>query len=840
MTDARWERVKHIVGQALELVESERPRFIAEACGADAELLREVQELVSMAQVDDSFLDSPVAIQRDAVPHRLGDFDLLSEIGRGGMGVVYRAYQRDLQRTVALKVISATPGAGSYDVERFAHEARAIAKLDHPSIVKVLTTGSVGDIHYFAMELVDGHDLAEELSRQRELTPATASPQLPTPGAAGHVRGIAEIVRDVARALHHAHSHNVVHRDVKPKNLILRRDGVVQLVDFGLARGPHLGNVTATGEIAGTAYYMSPEQARVSEARVDHRTDVYSTGVVLYELLTHHRPFEGETSFEVIGKIQRHQPRPIRNHNPSVPRDLAVICAKAMAQRPQDRYATAAELADDLDRFLNHESIHAQPTPWATRAWLWCRRNRGRLVTAAALLLAVAGGVWWAGERDRRARVANAEEIVSEQLKHDDWQTLSADRLRAGRSSIDILGSLSPESAALREAKSRIDLIRDPWLTQANTLLRDVGAADNLNSPYQPGIVDAVLQLQRTAALFPEELDLSETLTAFGLPRVSVRVATADGTPAGGRVSVRTLDPITGTAKPPRVLGTLPLDRCPIDAGHHRFVVEIDDETTREFDRVVRSGRHFYSIAARVRSEPLTNEGMVLIRGGELAQRDAKSRSCLNHREVPVADFWLDRFEVSNADYARFLSETGRTPPDYWHLIDLDRHGKLPVVDVGWNDAVAYAEWAGKRLPTHAEWMWAARGPEPRATPWGGPETEYRGVTRKPLREPPADDDFFRVYLESAEAVDTHPDAATPDGIFHLMGNVSEWTGSTGFAQAEDGSIWPRVDDIIVVGGCWHMQEARNGKLYQIGMFGAEKSFRSPTRGFRCARSATP
>jgi hypothetical protein len=207
----------------------------------------------------------------------------------------------------------------------------------------------------------------------------------------------------VADALHCAHEHGLVHRDVKPQNLLLQENRRVQVGDFGLVRDESLGSLTRTGELAGTPYYMSPEQAKIVRASVDHRTDVYSLGVVLYELATHQRPFEGKTSADVLTKIRDTHPSGLRSLNPHLPRDLETICLKAMAKEPRDRYATAAELRDDLRRFLAHEAIVAKPPTWLAHAGRWMRRHRYKVGAFGLLIGGIAGGQRWPRTRSRRA-----------------------------------------------------------------------------------------------------------------------------------------------------------------------------------------------------------------------------------------------------------------------------------------------------------------------------------------------------------------------------------------------------------------------------------------------------
>jgi serine/threonine protein kinase/WD40 repeat protein len=330
---------------------------------------------------------------------RLGKFELQEVIGRGAFGVVYRARDTELDRWVALKLPRLGTLLSPAEADRFLREARSAAQLVHPNIVSVYDAGQVGEAYFVAEELVSGGTLADVLGRRR-LTFAEA----------------ARLVAAVADALQYAHEHGVVHRDVKPSNIMLGPDGSPHLTDFGLARRA-AGEVTVTldGQVLGTPAYMSPEQAAGEAHHVDRRGDVYSLGVVLYELLTGELPFRGNMRV-LMHQVLHTEPRAPRSLNDRIPRDLETACLKAMAKAPGRRYATAGALADDLRRFLKGEPIQARPVGRPEKLWRWCRRNPALALLSgalAALLVAIAlisslSALWLREERDRARAERNA------------------------------------------------------------------------------------------------------------------------------------------------------------------------------------------------------------------------------------------------------------------------------------------------------------------------------------------------------------------------------------------------------------------------------------------------
>ncbi len=318
----------------------------------------------------------------------LGDYELLEEVGRGGQGVVFRARQKSLNRTVALKVISLGQWASKAHLKRFRLEAEAAARLEHPGIVPIHEVGERDGQCYFSMKFVEGGQLDEVVRR----TPIS-------------IRQAVELIAKVARTVHYAHEHGILHRDIKPGNILLDQKGEPHLTDFGLARLVESeSTVTRTMEVLGTPSYMAPEQAVGNNAAISSLTDVYGLGAVLYQLLTGQPPFAGGTTYETIKLLLETEPRPPRLLNPKIDRDLSTICRKCLEKDPKRRYSSAVALAEDLEHWLNHEPIHARRTGIFTRSRKWVRRNLS-IAVMAAMLLALAvllGVIVWKGEFPRQ------------------------------------------------------------------------------------------------------------------------------------------------------------------------------------------------------------------------------------------------------------------------------------------------------------------------------------------------------------------------------------------------------------------------------------------------------
>jgi tRNA A-37 threonylcarbamoyl transferase component Bud32 len=369
-----------------------------------------------------------------AGPPPVPGYEILGELGRGGMGVVYKARHLRLNRIVALKMVLAGGHAGPEDLLRFLSEAEAAARLQHPHIVQIHEIGQHGRLPYFTLEYAGGGSLARKLNHQ---------PQPPAEAAR-----LAELL---AEAVQHAHQHGVVHRDLKPANILLTEDGAPKITDFGLAKKLEGGaGLTHTGMILGTPSYMAPEQADGKVQEVGPAADVYALGAVLYEMLTGRPPFQGPTAHDTLRQVIADDPAPPRRLQPRLPRDLEIICLKCLAKEPERRYTSAEALADDLRRFLAGEAIRARPDGPLGRLGRALRRRRVPLAVGLLAVLTLTAGGYLALQGRRAQRLAELRNTVEAGLAAEDWTPAQLDELEG---QIARLAELEPGPAA--EARSR-------------------------------------------------------------------------------------------------------------------------------------------------------------------------------------------------------------------------------------------------------------------------------------------------------------------------------------------------------------------------------------------------
>lgn len=546
---------------------SERHAHARENVSAATPLPDNEQPLVESAETPPVASSEQTPLVSNLV--QFGDYELIEEIARGGMGVVYKAWQRSLKRTVALKMILSGHVASAEDVARFQAEAQAAASLSHPGIVPIFEVDQVEGQHFFAMEFIDGISLSRRV---------TIGPLEPMEAAM--------LMRRTADAVQYAHERGVVHRDLKPANILVDHDGQPHVTDFGLAfiQESH-EQQTVAGEPIGTASYMPPEQAIGQRDKIGPASDVYSLGATLYCLITGHPPFHSANSADTLIQVIHHDPVPPRQLNQQIPKDIETICLKCLEKAPERRYASALELSEELRRYLRNEPILARPIGRSTRLVKWCQRHRSLALVASVLMASVASliaisimyNLQLVAEREaaraaerQAVRVLELTQSLLSQLSHlsesetalltlqvseygglcatleqfvlmEDSPKADATRARL----LDHVERLSVSAAsASRESLLRIgDLLRDPQPTSskpfAEELRKFLGVSRQAwleNTRRFPQIRDQVYALLREETLQATErllnrgrpIDVPEVIGRWGTLRHSLSIVADD------------------------------------------------------------------------------------------------------------------------------------------------------------------------------------------------------------------------------------------------------------------------------------------------------------------------
>jgi len=469
MTLDHHQKTEALFHEVLALEPQEREAYLAEACEGDPKLFEEVNSLLAAHQKGSDFFEKPVwstliptqrtdktgldaLVPEEGLPlDRLGegDFRLIRRLGEGGMGVVYLAVQESLGRLVAIKAMRAERLGSPEAQARFQREIEAISELRHPNIVTVFESGEEQGLRYFVMEYLPGDGLDRILRAAR-----TKGEKISIPKLLGWIQG-------VASALDCAHQARILHRDVKPSNIVISPEGRPMLMDFGVARHMDLSTLTLTGSFRGTPNYASPEQVKASHGGIDGRTDIYSLGVTLYEAVTGQVPFQGETTEQVFKKILDEEPPPPRRLNPFISRDLETVILTAMDKEPAGRYASMADFAQDLKHLMQGEMILARPTGMVTRFWKRIRRNPVLSTASVVAVIAVVSlflYVLWSypqilKERDR------AEMQREEALKAKTAAEREASKFQAINRFLESMLASADPSVAGREVKM-VDLLK--------------------------------------------------------------------------------------------------------------------------------------------------------------------------------------------------------------------------------------------------------------------------------------------------------------------------------------------------------------------------------------------
>ena len=799
-----WKQIKEIFDAANHLRPEDRAEYLDRACAGSDDIRREVESLLSSYQKVDSFLERPVfvapteEIRTLSKGHVIGHYKIVERIGAGGMGEVYLAEDTKLDRSVAIKALNKKYERNTDNIRRFVKEAKAASALNHPNILTIFEIGEIEGSHYIVSEYIEGRTLRDLMNTEKI-----------------ELRKIVDIVSQIAGALAAAHKARIVHRDIKPENIIVRDDGYVKVLDFGLAKllPENLSGVwtrgiaddqnsTASGVILGTVNYMSPEQAKGQ--KVDQRTDIFSLGVLLYEMLAGKRPFEGDSAAESFANLINKQPEPIDANGSPVLGELQRILTKMLRKDREERYQTIQELIADLREFKDSNFSNAvfehrreveytkSPTvlmPQTTAAGanttaetsaiyaVW--HKRWRVEGAIVLVLALAAGAYWMWQRSNlnwaKSQVARVEEFA-----------------RGGKSF---------------DAFDLAVQVQD----------------------YLPG--DPTL-----AALMPS---ISDTLT----------VKTE---PAGAQVYLKRYQADeNGVFAERRSIGMTPVTSLRIPKGPH--VVYLEKDGYAPVQTVISNGIIKFAnnliwnptpsveISRKLMEAAAVPDKMTFVPGGEY--RLASSQRPTDDK-VNLDDYFIDKYEVSNKDFKEFVSSGGYSKPDYWKVpvvkdgrtlswneampLFHDRtslpgprewsnqdfpagQGDHPVTGITWYEAAAYAEFRQKKLPTVFQWEKAARnGTHLDASykmPWGDLF--------------PGDSIKHRANFDNTGTVpvDREEFGMSEFGAFNMAGNVSEWV----LNQGPEGHF--------ATGGAW------GEPIYTFSYYGNYPDlFASPKRGFRCVR----
>ncbi|TAH37165.1 MAG: hypothetical protein EYC70_09300 [Planctomycetota bacterium] len=837
MNPERWHRIKQILFGALDLPSEERRAFLERSCGADADLLAEVSQLLQHYGCADQFMapSQERDLGADSVcGERIGDFILLHELGGGSSGTVYKARQLSLDRLVALKVLSPLARRSQRQARRFEREGPAVARLRHPNIVQVYLVGTDGPLAYIAMEYVEGMSLAQSLARDAAMSPRVA----------------ATLVLKLARALHHAHGNGVIHRDVKPQNILLGMDGEPRLVDFGLAKLAEHASLTAQDDVEGTPNYMSPEQT-IATGTVDRRTDIFSLGVILYECLTHVRPFDAPSAPQVLLNIQHKPPRDPRLRNPAVPSDLALICAKALEKSPALRYQSAADLAADLHAFLTHHAISATAPHPVTIGLRWAYRRRRLLIAGASIAAGVlVVGLLSLAWQQRRHVDAQLQRLEAQATAIDPTDVQGVLRFSA---SVDEFGRERTRMSAANAA--RLDALRARRVRLAEHLMqagldqvRDgLGQSASDSGPFRTQDSQKILQgtllysVGRGVAL-QDGAGAIEAADFLSVATISFEAA--DGCADAALYMARTAEsPFSGFA-PLTLIGSAPLREYALQPGDYRFVAVLEDGRWCDIMRRVdlRTPRHvvqlrldmFEAQPARMRHVPEGTISLSVTLDQEVGPMQASVF------DVDYCGFWVDENPVSVGEFAEFCRATGRACPWTWAPGFAENRPTLPATGITWDEAVAYAEWKGKRLPTYAEREVATRGPWMEKFPWGERPLQLERFEARlagAVCSPPAKHDETGHLLP----IDDPEEAAFlgPYGLRFTLWGVMEWTATPFCTWGPAGAVV--LEEMRYTRGMSFQHSLEDLRTHGLTTYAmAPLHIRVPTVGFRCVRGSPP
>jgi len=723
INDPKW-----LFEQAVELPSCDRESFIRANCN-DPEVQRTAFELLRHHELAGTSFDTPIGARFEkliqSTEQQIAEFRIIRELGRGGMGIVYLAHDEVLGRQIALKVLNPSLMNSHQAVSRFRNEAQAVAALKHPGIVPIYRYGESNGVHYLVMEYIDGLTLTQKL----QAIPDHAQEASSTHDAVATVHNISrDALRDavsmvisLADALEHAHQNGVVHRDIKPSNILTNQTGEAWLTDFGIAKFANgEQTLTITGDIAGTTSYMSPEQATISSVKIDHRTDIFSLGVVLYEIITGTRPFVGGTTPQVLDAIMVQNPLKPRALNRTIDRDLETVCLKSLEKSREHRFQTAAHMAADLRCWLRGDPVLARPISFPRKTTRYIAHNRVRII--AAMLLLSLGGTLLMGftiKRARLDRLAWVEVRTGGQPTVLYLQRVGTESYTHGKPTVEQVGP-GRRTLHLALGSYRITCVRaegqDKAFSEIDALFLDAGKSKI-----------KVIDTQEFSVL----TEMNEQGQAFFAPKRTTPDVTDEMVliPAG-----------TYTCGPgyPEAESNMYAQRTVEVASFYIDTAEVSNAEYLEFLIAVAPDNAFVEYLKEIQTEDY-------------------------EPQTTNPPLWL--------------------VPVYWHELGYDQGlSDHPAVGMTLAAAQAYAGWRGKRLPTMYEWEIAARWPDDQVYPQGGDVNKYDQFqpTYQDLRDNQARDieTRFEVYRRGNLGVRDGEPLLTSTGLFHMYSNVREMTST--------------------------------------------------------------
>jgi formylglycine-generating enzyme required for sulfatase activity len=703
-------------------------------------------------------------------------YEVLGVLGRGGMGVVYKAWQTSLNRVVALKMIRGGDQAEPRDVARFRIEAEAVARLQHPHIVQIYEAGQHEGRLYIALECVDGTSLGRELS-----------------GTPWPARRAAQLVETLARAVQHAHRQGIVHRDLTPNNVLLTREGQPKITDFGLAKivgggGP---TVTQTGQFMGTPSYTAPEQAACHK-EVGSATDVYALGAILYECLTGRPPFKAETPLETLRQVQSQDPVAPGRLQPNVPADLETICLKCLRKEPGRRYASAEELADDLRRFQAGEPIRARPVGAVERTWKWARRRPALAALLVLTALALAGWIAgalafaWQADQARRKEEGLRKEAAERTEQYLDGQLSVSERdLQAGRFDVAIGGLTAVLAQRPGDARASQLLLQ----AKVGPLLATAKA--NERPAQAPRALQALAQLLALDPDHAEARALKDKMTHY---QYLLDCTGPDGVSAGDM-------------------------RRAQQAWARRLGREVEETI---------------ELAGGVKMNFVLVPPGIFLMGSPAEEKESSAEEVL-HEVTLTEPYYLGKTEVTQAQYEALM---GNNPSQFkgadqpveqvsWE----DAQAYAERLTKKRDDKHLY------RLPSEAEWEYSCRGGRPSSQPFGigdghalsSRQANFNGKSHYSRADKGP-------HLMATCRVGSYP--ANALGLFDMHGNVCEWCADC-YGRYPSGAVTNPAgstessDRVIRGGGCF--DSARYCRA--ADRRGHAPSYRYLSLGFRLARS---